>query len=441
MKLLCAYTIKIIKNKEIMKTKNEITKLNSFNESVKSEKISTENLLLFLNLNVLEKYCKQTFNLYSSLLGVKKWSLFILFIAFGFLANAQDISLKKNGNKPTVSVLNIDTKGLGNDPTQMGNMVRIELEKLDTFEVMDRYDVSYVVEKNKLNINNCYGKICLVEIGSLIRSDKMFTGSVELIGETVVATFRLIDVKTATIEKTQVNEYLNLPKDLQSMVKISVRQMFGKPVEEPLLTYLTKRNNFESSINNPNAASVNLSGPRSGFAYFTGEAARILQKPHNEGGYGTYPIMFQFGYQFEVQYLNEGNYQALFEFLPTVSGFNQNVFIPSITIMNGFRNNKHGWEIAFGPTFGLINKANGYYDNEQNWHLQNDWIDSTQSNPYRIEKRLDSRGAYELQAGFIVAAGKTFKSGKLNIPVNIYVVPNKDGIRMGASFGFNAKRR
>ena len=247
-----------------MKTKNEIIKLNSSIESVKTEKISTDNLLLFLNLNVLERHCKQTFELYSSLLGVKKWSLFIFLLILSFSINAQETAIKKNGNKSSVSVLNIDSKGLGIDPTQMGNMVRIELEKLDTFEVMDRYDVSYVVEKNKLNINNCYGKICLVEIGSMINSDKMFTGSVELIGETVVATFRLIDVKSSTIEKTQVNEYLNLPKDLQSMVKISVSQMFGKSVEEPLLTYLTKKNNFESSTNNPNHSSVNLSGPRCG---------------------------------------------------------------------------------------------------------------------------------------------------------------------------------
>jgi hypothetical protein len=408
------------------------------------EKISTDNLLLFLNLNVLEKYCEKTFHLYSGLLNVKRWSLLALFVVIATVSNAQEKTLAKSTNRPSVTVLNIDSKGLGIDPTQMGNMVRIELEKLDTFEVMDRYDVSYVVEKNKLNISNCYGKICLVEVGSVINSDKMFTGSVELIGETVVATFRLIDVKTATIEKTQVNEYLNLAKELQSMVKISIHQMFGKPVEEPLLAYVTKKNNFESSTNNPNQTSVNLSGPRSGFAYFTGEAAAVLQKPRSEGGYGSFPMMFQFGYQFEVQYLNEGNYQALFEFLPTVSGFNQNVFIPSITIMNGFRNNKHGWEIAFGPTFGLVNKANGYFDESNNWHLESDWStnhDSTMVNPYRIEKRMDSRGSYELQAGFIVAAGKTFKSGKLNIPVNVYVVPSKDGIRMGASFGFNAKRR
>lgn len=425
-----------------MKTKNKNGKMNASNsEAFKAITISTENLLLFLNLNMLEKYCKQTFDLYSSAMGIKKWSLFLLLTFFSSGAFSQEAKVVKSTIKQSVTVLNIDTKGLGLDPNQMGNMVRIELEKQDTFEVMDRYDVSYVVEKNKLNITNCYGKICLLEVGSTINSDKMFTGSAELIGETIIITFRLIDVKTGKIEKARVDEYLNLPKELQAMVKISVSKMFNKEVEEPLVTYLTKKNNFESSTSNPNKSSVNLSGPRSGFAYFTGDAGARLQAPRNEGGYNSYPLMFQFGYQFEVQYLNEGNYQALFEFLPTVTGFNQNVFIPSVTVMNGFRNNKRGWEIAFGPTFGLVNKANGYYDAEQTWHLESDWIDTNNANPFKIEKRLDSRGSYELQAGFIIAVGKTFKSGKLNIPVNIYVVPNKDGIRMGASFGFNAKRK
>jgi hypothetical protein len=263
---------------------------------------------------------------------------------------------------------------------------------------------------------------------------------VESTGEAIIFTFRLIDVKTATIEKTQVNEFLYLPKELQEMSKIGVRQMFGLAVEQQQLVYLSKKNGYESSTSNPDKSSVNLSGPRSGFTYFSGETGKILQKPRSEGGYGSYPVMFQFGYQFEVQYLSEGNYQALFEFLPTISGFNQNVFIPSATVMNGFRNNKHGWEIAFGPTFALVCKANGYFDADHNWHLESDYKDATAKNPYRIEKRLDSRGGYELQAGFIVAVGKTFKSGKLNIPVNVYVVPNKDGIRVGASFGFNAKR-
>ena len=422
-----------------MKPENQSNKMNSKHESLVSEKISTENLLLFLNLNVLEKHSKQTFEFYSYVMGVKKWTLLVLLLSFSLFANAQEKATAKNVNKPSVTVLNIDTKGLGIDPIQMGNMVRVELEKLDIFQVMDRYDVSYVVEKNKLNIANCYGKICLVEVGSLINSDKMFTGSIELIGETVISTFRLIDVKSATIEKTQVNEFLNLPKELPAMVTISINQMFGKPVEEPTLEYLTKKNNFESSTSNPNRTSVNLSGPRSGFMYVMGDEGKRLSAPRSNGGYNSYPVMFQFGYQFEVQYLNEGNYQALFEFLPTVSGFNQNVFIPSVTVMNGFRNNKNGWEIAFGPTFGLVSKANGYYDANHNWHLESEWQDGTGPAP-TFEKQVDNRGNIELQAGFIIAAGKTIKSGKLNIPINVYFVPNKDGMRMGVSVGFNAKR-
>lgn len=432
----CYQALAAVKIKTKMKTEKKVQGQNEKQDL----KISTDNLLLFLNLNIIEKYCKQTFSLYASAMGVKIWTLAIALVLMFSEGYSQENTLKKSTGKTSVTVLNIDSKGLLIDPVQLGNMVRIELEKLDTFEVMDRYDVAYVVEKNKLNISNCYGKICLVEVGNIVGSEKMFTGSVELIGETIIVTFRIIDVKSSVIERTQVNEFLNLPKDLQSMVKLSIRQLFQLPVEEPMLTYLTKKNNFESSVNNPNKTNVNLSGPRSGFSYFTGEAGRLLQKPRSEGGFGSYPLMFQFGYQFEAQYLNEGNYQALFEFLPTVSGFNQNIFIPSVTVMNGFRNNKHGWEIAFGPTFGLITKSNGYYDDTHNWHLENDWTDTLTANPYRIEKRLDSRGNYELQAGFIIAAGKTFKSGKLNIPVNVYIIPNKDGIRMGASFGFNAKR-
>jgi hypothetical protein len=363
--------------------------------------------------------------------------LFLSFLLAGPGGRAQS-QVKKN--KKTLTVLNIDSKGLNLDPVQMGNLVRIELEKLDSFEVMDRYDVSYVVEKNKLNIGNCYGKICLVEVGKEIHSDKMFTGSAELYGETLIMTFRLIDVATATIEKTQVNEYLNLPKDLEAMVKMSVRTMFGLKVDQPMMTYLSKRNGFESATNNPEKEKVNLSGPRSGFTVFTDKTAKIIKADKDQGGFGAYPVMFQFGYQFEVQYLNEGSYQALFEFVPLMTGFSQNIFIPSLTIMNGFRDNKHGWEIAFGPSFSLVTMADGYYDSDNKWHMSNEW-QSQAENPNKIINRLDSRGVLAGKASVIIAVGRTIKSGKLNIPINAYVIPGSDGWRFGMSVGFNAKRK
>jgi len=150
--------------------------------------------------------------------------------------------------------------------------------------------------------------------------------------------------------------------------------------------------------------------------------------------------MFQFGYQFEKQYLNEGNFQALFEFIPMVTGLDQGLFIPSLTLMNGLRNNKNGWEFAFGPTVSLVSKARGFYAPDNgNWTLANDSI--TVPAGVAVIDRLDSRGEVAYQPGFVFAFGKTFKSGRLNIPVNGYLIPNKDGMRFGLSVGFNARDR
>jgi len=422
-----------------MKTNENQLLQNEESTSATNEKTSVENLLLFIRLKTFEKLNSLSFQLYAVLFNVKKRSLLAMVLLLGLNLTAQESAIN---SKPLATILTIDTKGINETPVQMASMVRVELEKLNLFQVMDIYDVNYMAEKNKININNCYGKMCLVEVGKLIKSDKMFTGSVEQIGKNIIITFRLIDVTTGSIEKSHVEEFLNLPNDLQSMVKIAMAKMFGKePPAEPIQKSLSQKNSFEDATNNPEQSKVNLSGPRMGFVYFTGEAGKVLQLPKDKGGYNSYPVLFQFGYKFEVQYLNEGNNQALFEFLPMLTGFNQNIFIPSITIMNGFRNNKYGWEIAFGPTFTVVRKADGYYDSNGDWYLKNDWKDNSQINPYKIEQRIDSRGEIEFMAGFIIAAGKTFKSGKLNVPVNAYIIPNKDGLKVGVSFGFNAKRR
>jgi hypothetical protein len=124
-----------------------------------------------------------------------------------------------------------------------------------------------------------------------------------------------------------------------------------------------------------------------------------------------------------------------------ITGLDQGKVIPSFTILNGLRDNRLGLEFAFGPNFLLTRKASGYHDSEGAWHLESEWDTKLNGkNPNSIEKRTDSRGDYTLATGFIFAFGKTFRSGRLNIPVNAYVRPNyKDGSQYGISFGFNAR--
>jgi hypothetical protein len=342
--------------------------------------------------------------------------------------------------KPTLTVLNIDAKGVQLDPAQMGNLVRIEIDKLDMYDVTDRYDVAYLIDKNKLNIANCYGKMCLVEMGNIVKTDYMFTGSVELYGQTIVVTLRLINVKQASVEKTTIMEFLNLPLEMQTMVGIGMRKMFDKPNNEAELARLTKRFNYENATNNPDKDMVNLQGPRFGYTFIFGEQAKILQQSKESGGFDSYPAMFQFGYQFEKQYLNEGNYQALFEFIPMVSGLDQQLFIPGVALLNGFRNTKNGWEVAIGPTFSLskyseMTEYNGrYYTSTE---MTNMGITNAS-----YERRLNSNGDFGIGSSFVFGIGKTIKSGKMNIPLNcFFTIPNNDGFRFGISVGYNSKNK
>lgn len=367
---------------------------------------------------------------------MKNASLFKQLLMLMFL---MPFTLFAQTKKATITVLNIDTKGISLDPQQTGNLTRIELEKLDSFDVTDRYDVAYLIEKNKLNITNCYGKACLLEVASTIQSDYMFTGSVELYGSTIITTFRLINVKTATIEKTQVMEFLNLPLEVQNMIGLSVKKMFNRSVDEEMLLRLTKKFDYENAINNPDRARLNLQGPRFGYTFIFGSQAARLGEKKSDGGYEAYPAMFQFGYQFEKQYLNEGNYQALFEFIPMITGVDQQLVVPSFTILNGFRNNKSGWEIAIGPSIGVatfqdLAQVNGKYYTKQE-------LDKMGVTNYTLKKTLDSRGTSEFTSALVLAFGKTLKSGKMNIPLNVWAtIPTHDGFRIGISIGYNSKK-
>ena len=370
-------------------------------------------------------------------------SLVLISAALFYINNVKAQVIKKE--KSTLTILSIDISGVKSDPQMMGNLVRTELEKLDTFEVMDRYDVAYMIEKNKLSVSNCYGKLCLTEIGETIHSDKMLSGSIESYPKSIIYTLRLIDVKSKSIEKTTVLEFLNLPEELQAFTNVTVRTMFNKSIDPNLLAKLTQRNGFDNSVNNPKKDRLRLDGPRLGFVTFTGNTATILQSDKSAGGFEAFPLMFQFGYQFEKQYLNEGKIQALFEFIPMITGVDQGYFIPGFTLLHGLRSNVNGWEFALGPTINLSPKSKGYYDTTNTWHREQDWSNNSSNtnlkNPYTIKERLDSRGDYAIQTGFVLAFGRTFKSGKLNLPVNAYVIPGRDGFRIGASLGFNAKNK
>ncbi len=380
---------------------------------------------------------------------IKKVGTILLLIA---LFSTSNFVNAQNQTKPVVAVLGIDSKGIIQDSESVGYMVRLELEKQNYYNVMDKYDVEEGAIKNNIDIKSCFGKSCVVAAGKILGVDKVITGSVESFGEKIVISLKVIDVKTELVEKQDATEYLNIQPELQKMIMISVQRMLGIEQDMNIVNLLI---NYDAPIESPRTQ-LNLNGPRMGGSMMFGDAANVLTGKESQGGYNMFPVMFDFGWQKEWQYLSAGNFQALVEFLPMISGMESGKFIPSITFLNGFRMGKGGWEFAFGPSFRIVKKAYGFYDEnnilgegENAWHMENEWnvMDTSGQypflvkNPYPITKRADSRGTAFLSTSLIFGIGRTFKSGYLNIPVNIFVSPRKEGTTVGFSFGFNIQKK
>jgi hypothetical protein len=137
--------------------------------------------------------------------------------------------------------------------------------------------------------------------------------------------------------------------------------------------------------------SVNLEGPRIGMTYITeGEMSRRL-----ESEFSVNPFITQFGWQFEKQYFNlSSGVAGLIEGVVLVGGLEQNVFLPSLSMLVGIRNAK-GFEFGFGPNLSLAG------------------------------------------AGMVFAVGSSIQSGGLIFPVNLAVIPSSSGTRISLLVGFN----
>lgn len=132
-----------------------------------------------------------------------------------------------------------------------------------------------------------------------------------------------------------------------------------------------------------------LSGPRVGITFITeGQISDYI----NEGldfdedenkGYGNTGFSYttQYGWQWETKFSDGGNIVGIVEWVALIAGLEKGMFLPSASSLVGIRSSK-GFECAFGPNLSLSGVA------------------------------------------MALALGYNFKSGNLNIPVNLAFVPS-----------------
>jgi TolB-like protein len=348
-----------------------------------------------------------------------------------------------NAPQTKISVLGIDALQMPQDKESLAHLTRLKLQKMDGFVVFRHYDVLDEMKTAGESAEDCLSVKCLARVGELIGAEYMLTGSLENLSDGITVNYNLVSVEEKTIVKSVVKEFYYFPRQIDDMITISLNELFDVETD-PLLTESLVMS--ENVIDQRPIERLNLNGPRMGALFVGGHKGKRMQDNKNVGGYDMLPVMSQFGYQFELQYMAAGGVQALLEFLPMVSGLDQGRFVPSFTFMNGFRHSRSGWEFAFGPTISFNKIAEGYFNDNGDWKLERDFIywdneGNYLENPNEIEEDYDSRGRTRFSYGFTLAAGKTFTSGQLNIPVNVFLTPAKNGFHVGTSFGFNVRKK
>ena len=146
----------------------------------------------------------------------------------------------------------------------------------------------------------------------------------------------------------------------------------------------------------PPARQANLSGPRFGL---TALDSGVVQKVKEDTGVDVARTISQFGWQFEKQFYGKGDGPAMItEAVALVGGLEQGVALPSLSWLVGVRT-FDGAEIGLGPNITPVGVA------------------------------------------LAIAAGKTFRAGVLNVPVNVAIVPSRAGMRVSFLTGIALRSR
>lgn len=339
---------------------------------------------------------------------------------------------------PSMVIGGIEVHGITFDQEILRTVIYKSLVNSKKYVVNDRYDVSEKIGAEKLK--KCMGKECLISIGREIQADYAISASYDGLGDRILISLKIVDVKSGQIYKNEIGQFENQVNELNRMTDIMIYRILEIPIDENVEKMLSYKDNPAASSG---PGKMNNSGPRIGLGYAFGENGAYFTRSENDGGRGTAPLIFNLGYQLEAQYVGTENFSGLFEFIMNVGGLEQGLAIPSLAILHGARFGKNSWEIALGPSLSVKQLSTGTTDYENKFHTYSELSNLGVANPedFNYFTRPDTRGAYYFSTNFVIGVGRTFRSGALNIPVNAYASMNKYGTSLGVSMGININKR
>lgn len=340
-------------------------------------------------------------------------------------------------NLPSMVIGGIEVRGITSNEDVLRSVIYKSLVNSKKYVVNDRYDVSEKIGIDKLQ--TCMGKECLVKTGKELNADYAMSASYEGLGDRILISMKIVDVKTGEIVQNEIEQFENQPRELNRMTDIMIYRMLKIEVDNTVAKMLIFKDNPAASAG---LGKMNNSGPRMGVAIVTEENAAYFTRSEKEGGVNAVPVLFNIGYQLEKQYVGSEKFSALFEFIGNVAGIEHGTPVPSFAILHGVRFGSGAWEIAMGPSLSMKKLLNGTTDYDGTFRTYSDLANSgvLNADQFSYFDRPDARGAAYFAPNFVLGVGKTFRPGALNVPVNAYASFNKYGTTYGLSLGINITR-
>ncbi len=352
-------------------------------------------------------------------------------------AMCNSMSFAQTASTSSMLIGGIEVRGVTSNEDILRSVIYKNLVNSKKYVVFDRYDVAEKLGADKMK--TCLGKECLVKVGKELNADFAMSASYEGLGDRILISMKIVDVKSGEIVQNEIEQFENQPRELNRMTDVMIYKLLKTDVDLLVYKPLMYKDGPTATTG---LGRMNNSGPRIGFALLTGENGKLMTRSEKDGGLASIPVVFNIGYQLEKQYAGSENFSGLFEFIGNISGAEQGIPTPSLAVLHGVRFGKGAWEIALGPSISVkkMQSVSNEFDGTYRTFSELANLGDLNASTYSYSNRPDLRGASYLSTNFVFGFGKTFRPGALNVPVNAYASMNRYGVTYGLSLGINITR-
>ena len=161
---------------------------------------------------------------------MKRFSILVLLLCLIILNNS---SVSAGGIK--LAVFDLAPSGdIKTDLTSLTEVLIAEIDKLDKYSIISQSEIKAMVgfEQEKQLLGCQDDTSCLAEIGGALGVDRLITGSVGKLGNTIIVSIKLINTKNVTTEGRVYESFKGNESLLVDTLKRLVPRLFGIAIKE-----------------------------------------------------------------------------------------------------------------------------------------------------------------------------------------------------------------